>query len=340
MNWSHKRIAATGTLAGSLASLLLLCGCVHLPSGCTRGGREPMPGPILQQFARSPQETVGIVEAGEKVQSNCRSLLVELKVATPLQKTNFTVVCEYFQNSNPHSPVILLLPMAGGSYPVERYMARYYVRHGFAVVLLHRRKFKFDLSEFDAWIIASLQDGQRALDWIGTRPELDATRIGLFGISLGGMKGTLLAAVDPRVRAAILGLAASDLPYVLTHSSESKIARQRERLVREKQLPPEQVEERLRDFIHWDPGQMGAYLDCRQTMLLLAAFDRVVPFKKGWELRARIGQPETLLLFTGHYTAALGMPCIQPASLRFFRQKLAIPPGPSVRLRTPKDTGP
>lgn len=39
----------------------------------------------------------------------------------------------------------------------------------------------------------------RALDYVGTRPEADATRIGMLGLSMGGMEALLLAAVDERV---------------------------------------------------------------------------------------------------------------------------------------------
>ena len=43
---------------------------------------------------------------------------------------------------------------------------------------------------------------QRLLDYLETRADVDAARIGVTGVSLGGMHAWLLAAVDERVAAA------------------------------------------------------------------------------------------------------------------------------------------
>jgi dienelactone hydrolase len=47
-------------------------------------------------------------------------------------------------------------------------------------------------------------DVMRTVDWIGTRPELDAGRVGCMGISGGGTVTLFGAALDPRIRAAMV----------------------------------------------------------------------------------------------------------------------------------------
>jgi carboxymethylenebutenolidase len=42
-----------------------------------------------------------------------------------------------------------------------------------------------------------------ALDWVSERKDVDATRIGLLGVSLGAALGVALAAQEPRIRALI-----------------------------------------------------------------------------------------------------------------------------------------
>jgi len=47
-------------------------------------------------------------------------------------------------------------------------------------------------------------DVMRAIDWIETRKELDARRLGCMGISGGGTVTTFAAALEPRIRAAMI----------------------------------------------------------------------------------------------------------------------------------------
>jgi dienelactone hydrolase len=47
-------------------------------------------------------------------------------------------------------------------------------------------------------------DVMRSIDWIGTRPELDATRVGCMGISGGGTCTLFAAALDLRIKAAFV----------------------------------------------------------------------------------------------------------------------------------------
>lgn len=47
-------------------------------------------------------------------------------------------------------------------------------------------------------------DIMRTIDWVETRPELDSKRVGCMGISGGGTCTTFAAAVEPRIRAAMV----------------------------------------------------------------------------------------------------------------------------------------
>lgn len=63
-----------------------------------------------------------------------------------------------------------------------------------------------DLADQDpAWssLVQNLRDQQRCLDYLETLPYVDAGRIGCIGHSLGGQSATVLAAMDPRIKAAV-----------------------------------------------------------------------------------------------------------------------------------------
>jgi dipeptidyl aminopeptidase/acylaminoacyl peptidase len=61
------------------------------------------------------------------------------------------------------------------------------------------------------WGVQERQSISAALDWLGMRPEVDAHRIGGFGLSLGGYILTQAAVLDVRLRAVALAAAPSDI---------------------------------------------------------------------------------------------------------------------------------
>jgi len=61
-----------------------------------------------------------------------------------------------------------------------------------------------------AWrdsVIQWSQDLSRSIDYLETRPDIDAQKLGYFGYSWGGALGGLIPAVEPRLKAAVLHVA-------------------------------------------------------------------------------------------------------------------------------------
>ena len=63
-----------------------------------------------------------------------------------------------------------------------------------------------NLARWEIW------DGMRAVDYLLTRPDVDAERINITGTSGGGTQATLIAALDPRIKAAVPSCYISSLP--------------------------------------------------------------------------------------------------------------------------------
>lgn len=55
-------------------------------------------------------------------------------------------------------------------------------------------------------MVGSTLEQRRAFDYLETRKEIDSGRIGALGLSLGGLMAFALAAVEPRLRAAVAGV--------------------------------------------------------------------------------------------------------------------------------------
>jgi dienelactone hydrolase len=59
----------------------------------------------------------------------------------------------------------------------------------------------------------------RLLDWIETRPDADASRVGMIGFSKGGMELYLAAAVDSRIRASVPCIGVQSFRWALDNDS-------------------------------------------------------------------------------------------------------------------------
>ena len=61
-----------------------------------------------------------------------------------------------------------------------------------------------------------LWDDIRTLDYLASRPEVDASRLGCVGLSVGGYRSFLLAALDERIKAAV------DVGWMTSFASQIK----------------------------------------------------------------------------------------------------------------------
>ncbi len=83
--------------------------------------------------------------------------------------------------------------------------ARDFARHAIAVLRFDFRGSGDSAGEFrDMTVSREIEDARAALGYIASRTEVDSTRLGVLGLSLGGCVGACLAGTDERVRALVL----------------------------------------------------------------------------------------------------------------------------------------
>jgi 2,6-dihydroxypseudooxynicotine hydrolase len=102
----------------------------------------------------------------------------------------------------PGSPVIIVLPGLDSTKETRHFARAGWMRLGYAVLSLDGP----GQGEASQWSTARPDYEvalSAAIDWIETRDDLDASRIGLFGSSLGGYYAPRAAAFEPRVKATI-----------------------------------------------------------------------------------------------------------------------------------------
>jgi dipeptidyl aminopeptidase/acylaminoacyl peptidase len=77
-------------------------------------------------------------------------------------------------------------------------------RHGYGVLLFDSRAEGDSEGTVATWGDREQRDVTAALDYVSSRPEIDPTRIGLLGFSVGGSTVAMASALDHRVSAVVL----------------------------------------------------------------------------------------------------------------------------------------
>ncbi len=70
----------------------------------------------------------------------------------------------------------------------------------------------YDFGPYSArdWMSQSVVDLRRGIDYLQQRPEIDPERIAVLGGSMGGWIGSVLSAVEPRIKTTVLTVPATD----------------------------------------------------------------------------------------------------------------------------------
>lgn len=183
-------------------------------------------------------------------------------------------------------------------------------------------------------------DVRRTVDWIETRGEFKKGEVAVAGTSLGSLVAELAFAVDPRFVSGAFMLGGADIAGILW--SSSRVVQQREALRRQGYS-----EDKLRKELV--PVEPLAYLkktDMRPTFIVRARMDTVIPPATSQALLDALGNPQVLMLETGHYGGFLVQRRLVDVVARFcdatFHGRPFSPPAkfysPTVRIGFLADT--
>jgi dienelactone hydrolase len=288
----------------------------------------PLPPRLAARFDYPRSARPEARESEVDASAEYRQHRVELPAAAASEGTPSALTLEYFAPARPgRHPVAVILPIMSSNNAVERFFARGFAAEGMAAIVVTGGRAPNHDDTFE-WLETALRNAvigdRRVLDWIDGRPELDAGRIGVVGLSLGGIRGALLAAVDTRVAAAVLALAGGDMPGIVAASSERLMMTMRKAYMRDKGLSADRLTGALRDVLVSDPIVYAPHMDPGRIMLVLARRDTSVPYANGLALRSAMGKPETVVLPTGHYSSILFAPFMRDEALAFLKRRMLI----------------
>ena len=313
-----------------LVALLALCaGCATAPLHTPVAPARPLPAELAAYYAY-PHGPTHVTTRLIKEQARFREWLVQFPLSVPegFTPTEPVVEFEWFESRRSgRQPAILFNPILGGDYPLERGICRFFARQGFHVALVHRKTLKIAPEHPVEHLETLLRQGvlriRQVVDWMAAQESVDASRMGSFGISMGGMASVMAAAVEPRLRAHVVALAGGTIPDVLLTSHDRLLTKPRTRYLAAHQMDAKTLEALLRQHVQTDPVRLAPYVDLRHTLLFIALADRTIGTANAQRLRRALRYPRTVFLPTGHYSSYLLLPYLRYEGLRFLRRQLA-----------------
>lgn len=231
-------------------------------------------------------------------------------IVTPDVENN-TVHAEYFRPKRAGKrPAVIVLHILGADFALSRYMAARLADRGVGALFVklpyygERRpaggEKRFLSSDIGRSVLAMRQgvcDVRRASSWLAARPEIDSDRLGVTGISLGGIVASLAAAVDPSLNQGAFLLAGGDLAKVLWEMPEG--ARYRMAWVKSGRT----FEDLKAMTDPFDPLTYAQGLAGKRLMMIAGNVDEVVPPSCARALWDAAGRPPITWYDCGHYSA-------------------------------------
>ena len=222
-------------------------------------------------------------------------------------------------------PAVVVSPILGSATAFVSGFAEDFAREGWHALIVKRQKLDYDparpLSQVEDRLRIAVERQVQALDWLLTRDDVDPARIGSFGISAGGIQNAMVAGVDSRYVAHVLGLAGGPLVDVFRRTEEEGLRHLVKKAKEAEGVSDDELGERLREVVRTDPVLLAPRVPPEKVLFVLSRFDKTVPTECGERLWRALGRPEVVRLPLGHYTAVVALPFVETKTISFLRSR-------------------
>jgi dienelactone hydrolase len=212
------------------------------------------------------------------------------------------------------APAVVLLPPLGSGEedPQMTEFAEYLASRGIASAVMalpyhglrHKRGDEPARHFIDGNLAAVVHNFQQSVSdagtvaaWMQARPEIDPTRIGIVGISLGAIVAHLAMGIDSTFPVGVAILGGGDLPDLYRHSLIAGI----EQMMH----PHHYTAEQLRTVAPVDPLTYADRNRPRRVLMIEAARDLLIPPRDATELWNALGRPPIRWIDTNHLAISL-----------------------------------
>ncbi len=338
---------------GGRSILLLLALALSIAFGWTSAAADDLPQtiPVSQTYNHAPF-SYRILSREVKAGFSVYRLSYPSPVVTQVPQNN-TIPAEYYLPSgirpgDPRRPAVICLHILDGNMELVRATCSVLASRGVPAMLFMLpyygprappggpQAMAGDPQLFLTALDQAGEDVRRSVDLLASRPEIDPRKIGITGISLGGIVAATAAGREPRLSRAALVLTGGDLLTIIRHARETRELRG---LI--DRLPGPQKAKVQQSIEAVDPLRTADRLRDRalagKVLMVNAGEDEVIPRACTEKLAAALGIEKQVVWLPGlgHYTAMSELPRVLQMTADFFA--LDLPPG--TKLAPPPATG-
>ena len=160
-----------------------------------------------------------------------------------------------------------------------------------------------------------VMDVRRAARWLSAQPEVDANRVGICGVSLGGFVAASVAGIDGHFPRVAIVLAGGDLGKVL--AGQAREVRGFRKAIAEAGLSDARLRDLLRPI---DPLTHAGRLKASDVIMINASQDEIVPAECARRLAEACGARISWYP-AGHYSMVMYLPAALEKVARHFSAK-------------------
>lgn len=249
---------------------------------------------------------------------------------TPWPENN-TVPAEYYvprgAGASAKLASVIVLDIMDGSAILPRTMARSAAQNGMAALYFpmpcynrrrpaadeHKRLLRDNPAHYGDGLRQTVMDVRRAKAILASRPEVDPARIGITGISMGGIVAALAAGVDGDFSRVVPILAGGDLASIIFHAHETRKIRAK---FEANDLGRDDAAVVLAGV---EPLNFASRIGADRCLMINAANDEVIPKATTLKLHEAVGRPQVVWLPAAHYSSLTYFPLMQKTVIEFLR---------------------
>jgi dienelactone hydrolase len=296
------------------AALSLGTSCAHYPADRNPRPAQPLPQDVRDYYGYR-KETIDAKLKSEHRADGYARRTYTFTAYTTRGEPHEVRFSHYIPDkpAEERGPAVFLTQFLGGKLPA--FIPEIFLEEGWQALVVEkprpRLKPEMGGKEFEEGFRDLVKDYRRCIDWLCQQPGVDPERLGSLGVSMGSIVNVVLSAVDrdehgtPRLKHNVYVMPGDNLSRLLLDSDEGMVRQYLEGRQKLTGQTPREISEDLAKHLRSDPKYLAKHINPDEVLLFLARYDQVIPAKYGWSLRERLGNPETYVAPTGHYTFIL-----------------------------------